>query len=468
MARPVLVIEHRSGVAPDGVGRLLASDAGLALEYANWDAHLVERVRGSRARLVVAVPDGERAPALHFFDWVRRAVDVSMFAVLPECADCELTRSAIDAADDFALAPVRVEELCHRVRRLLGPEDGTVAAVRDRLTRELGLSQLVGTEPAFVRVVEQLPRIARGDAPVLITGETGTGKELCARAIHYLSRRRPKPFVALDCAAVPDHLFENELFGHVRGAFTDAHRDQRGVVDIANGGTLFLDEVDTLSPAAQAKLLRFLQEGSFKPLGGDRFVAADVNLVAATNADLEARVREKLFRADLYFRLNVIRLHLPPLRDRRGDIAVLATHFLHEECRARDVSRRAFAPSALQKLARYDWPGNVRELVNVVRRAALLTEGRQILAAHVSLPVEEPEAATPEETFRAARAGAIETFERRYVVEMLRRHGGNVTRAAREAQKDRRAFGRLIKKYRIDRLDTIALPSAGGSKSGSQ
>jgi DNA-binding NtrC family response regulator len=352
--------------------------------------------------------------------------------------------------DDFLLTPVREEELSARVMRILGHGMDKWQATHESLMQVLGMRQLVGNDPAFASVIKMIPVIARSGLPALITGETGTGKELCARAIHHLSSRRDFPFIPCDCAAIPDHLFENEIFGHTRGAYTDAHTNQKGVVAMADGGTLFLDEVDALSLVAQAKLLRFLQEHAYRPLGAERFVQANVNVIAATNREIEDCVRDKQIRSDLYFRLNVARLKLPPLRERRGDIELLARHFLNLQPVAADVGRKAFLPATLRKLTLYDWPGNVRELLNVVQRATLLAEGQYILPEHISLPGAGAADEAVAENFRQARARAIEEFEKRYVEDLLRKHEGNVTRAAMEANKDRRAFGRLKKKYKIN------------------
>jgi DNA-binding NtrC family response regulator len=319
----------------------------------------------------------------------------------------------------------------------------------------MGLNQLVGRDPAFLRVVAQIPVVARSNRPVLVTGETGTGKELCARAVHHLGRRRDFPFIPIDCGAFPDQLFENELFGHERGAYTSADREHRGLIATAEGGTLFLDEIDSLSASGQAKLLRFLQERTYRPLGGSRVVHANVNVIAATNRDLEALVADQKFRADLYFRLSVLRLHMIPLRERRDDIPLLARHFLDSICDEDGVCRKAIGPFALMELRRQDWPGNVRELYNVVQRAFVGAEGVQMLPAHLFSPqqTETGRAAAAREDcgFRAARTRAIEDFERQYVREMLKRHNGNITQAARSAGQDRRAFGRLVKRHGIDR-----------------
>jgi DNA-binding NtrC family response regulator len=315
----------------------------------------------------------------------------------------------------------------------------------------MGMAQLVGQDSAFVATLEAVPLLAASAAPVLLSGETGTGKELCARAIHHLSAREGFPFIPVECGALPDHLAENEIFGHVRGAFTDAHADQKGLAAMAEGGTLFLDEVDALSLAAQAKLLRFLEDGAYRALGADRFTRANVRLIAATNRDLESCIREKQFRPDLYFRLNVLQLRLPPLRDRRGDISLLARHFLQSCCATTDARRKSFSPATLRMLEIYNWPGNVRELYNVVQRAVVFCPGTQILPNHISLPVPLQASSDAVSNFRHARRQAIESFERHYVREMLHKHRGNVTRAALEAGKDRRAFGRLVKKYSVDR-----------------
>jgi two-component system response regulator GlrR len=251
---------------------------------------------------------------------------------------------------------------------------------------------------------------------------------------------------------VPDHLFENELFGHARGAFTDAHGDQKGLVAMADRGTLFLDEVDALPLTAQAKLLRFLQERTFKPLGADRFQRAEVNVLAATNRSLESLVREQRFRADLYFRLNVLTLHMDPLRQRREDIGLLAQHFADAICAEQALARVIVTPPAIRRLMYYDWPGNVRELHNVMQRAVVCADGGPIRPCDVVFAPggERHEEESPEGwSFRQARAHVIESFERSYVGELLQRHDGNITRAARAAQKERRAFGRLAKKYGI-------------------
>lgn len=452
MPHRLLLIEQNSVPVEASLRSLLTLDAGFSCEPTDWDSLQIDGLRRSAAHLIVAVPERPTPKVLSVFEWLRAyPISTPTFAVLPNETAEPLLRLAAETADDFIIAPIRADELRHRLGRVLGAPHDDVESVQQRLLEEMGLTRLVGRDPAFLRAIEQVPRFARSGMPVLITGETGTGKEICARAIHHLSQRRSFPFIAVDCGALPDHLLENELFGHARGAYTDAHRDQRGLIAMAEGGTLFLDEVDALSLAAQGKLLRFLQERSFRPLGAERFVHADVNVIAASNRDLEACVRDKQFRSDLYFRLNVLRLHLPSLRERRGDIGLLAAHFLEERRASTDSAPGSFSMAALRLLALYDWPGNVRELANVVHRATVACDGAQILPCHIARPHSQPAVEPTGSRFRAARAAAVEAFERHYVEELLRNHRGNITRAAAEAQKDRRAFGRLVKKYRIDR-----------------
>jgi DNA-binding NtrC family response regulator len=423
----------------------------VSRETIDWESLNAEELAASEAELVVlvAVPLAPQAMAL--FKWLQdNTIPTPILVLLPRDVDDETLSIVSRSTVDFILWPVHKGELRYRLERILGgwSRKHELDSVHERLARMLGLEQLVGKHPAFLNAIQTIPLIAESDLPLLITGPTGTGKELCARGVHNLSKRRNFPFIAVDCGAIPDHLFENELFGHARGAFTDAHADQKGLAAIANGGTLLLDEIDALSLGAQAKLLRFLQERAYRPLGSEKFVKADVNVIAATNRDIERHVQEKLFRSDLYFRLNVLRIELPPLYERGSDIELLARHFLQVYCSTHGV-QKSFSPAALRKLESHNWPGNVRELLNVVQRAAVLCEGAYILPSHIPLVVSEDIPEPSRAAFQSARSRAIEAFEKRYVESLLAKHNGNVTRAALEAGKDRRAFGRLKKKYNI-------------------
>jgi DNA-binding NtrC family response regulator len=369
-----------------------------------------------------------------------------MVVVLPEA----LAPRALDflkaGASEFVLPPVRPADLVPRVLRWLRslPPDEQLVA---HLLRVAGTRQMVGRSPAFLAQLNQLPRIAGCDATVLISGETGTGKEMCARAIHYLSRRAEGPFVAVDCGAIPADLIENELFGHERGAFTTAVTAQRGVIEEASGGSLFLDEIDALPGVLQVKLLRLLQEKEYRPLGSSRPRRADVRILAATNVDLEEAVRAGRFRRDLYYRLNVLALSLPPLRERPDDIPLLARHFLQAHAEEYGRAALGFSEGALTRLVSHAWPGNARELENVVQRALLQSDSPMIQAQDLALP----EAVLPPlaDSFRARKARVIDQFEREYLTALLAAHAGNVSAAAKTAKKDRRALWELLRKHHL-------------------
>lgn len=324
--------------------------------------------------------------------------------------------------------------------------------------------ELIGTSKCFLQVTGMIPLLRKSKSTVLISGETGTGKELFARAIHYSGERQGKPFVPVNCAALPDHLIENELFGHNKGAFTGALIEKHGLFHEADGGTLFLDEINSLSMAAQGKLLRVLQDQEFRPLGSTKSRAVDVKIIAATNTDLRYLVETRQFREDLFYRLNVLSVALPSLRDRKEDILLLASHCL--KVYAKEFSRGAITigHSAKAKLMGYAWPGNVRELQAVIQRAVAMASGEALEAQDLDLPdCERPELAGPTMTlmsrgvisdnasFQAMKMKVIEEFERAYLSELLSSHHGNISQAARAAKKERRAFQRLLQKHRLDR-----------------
>jgi DNA-binding NtrC family response regulator len=305
-------------------------------------------------------------------------------------------------------------------------------------------------------VADTIRRAGPTDATVLVTGESGTGKELAARALHAESRRANAPFVALNCSALPGELIESELFGHVRGAFTGADRDREGVFEAADGGTLFLDEVGDLSPSAQAKLLRVIEEGRVTPVGTAASRPVDVRLVAATNRPLEEMCARGEFREDLLYRLQVVTLRLPPLRERRADIPALAVHFIAELARRHERPVRALSASARRALVAYDWPGNVRELRNVLERAVVLADGDEMdlaeLPARVSGTTSAPgpiDAALAELPYTEARERAVEAFERSFLAAALERHAGNVSATARSLGLHRQSLQKILRRLDI-------------------
>ena len=311
--------------------------------------------------------------------------------------------------------------------------------------------RFVGQSPAFLSALELLTRIAQFDVPALIEGETGTGKELAARFVHYESARRDGPFVPVNCGALPETLVENELFGHERGAYTDARQASTGLIGLAAGGSLFLDEIDALSAKAQVALLRFLQDQSYRPVGASHERRGDVRVIAASNQSLAGLARQGLFRSDLLFRVTVMSVELPPLRARGGDVRLLAQHFLDECSQRYNSPPKPLDASLLQWIDGYDWPGNVRELENRIQRMFLLNEGPDQPSWNTETPREasRSSAAVVSEHYRTAKAAAIAAFDRQFLCSLLASSAGNVTQAARVAGKDRRALGRLLKKYGI-------------------
>ena len=333
---------------------------------------------------------------------------------------------------------------------------------------------IIGGNAKMREIYAILEKVSPTDATIVVEGETGTGKEVVARTIHQQSRRREGPFIVFDCSAVPENLIESELFGHEKGSFTGAITTRQGVFEMANGGTVFLDELGELQLELQPKLLRVLEQREVKRVGGSKSAKVDVRVVAATNRDLEEEVRAGRFREDLFYRLSVVRLYLPPLRERKEDIEPLLQHFLgagHFN-RNRDGAARVaeFSPSAMERIMAYDWPGNVRELHNVVERAVSFCEGSSIevhdLPDHVALatagrvltgrgagPRDAPANAEINGTFKDAKEQWVSSFERDYIEHLLRKNNNNISHAAREADIDRKYFRKLMKKYEITAVD---------------
>ena len=379
---------------------------------------------------------------------------VSILALLCPKSDrlAESLPSVLAEVDDFLSCPFQDGELFLRVKRLLQAKslERDSLDIRPSVARPQ-VGSMVGESEAFVRAMEKVAPLARAKAPVLILGETGTGKELFARALHYDGPRHGKPFIPLNCGALPDHLFENELFGHIKGAFTDASSAEKGLIAEAEGGTLFLDEVDALSQAGQVKLLRFLQDGEYRPVGSARSVNADVRVIAATNADLKERVEGKLFREDLYYRLNSLSLSIPSLRDRVEDVVALTEHFLERYATEQGQRVCVISSDALDKLMTYSWPGNVRELESVITRALTFTRFPILKAQDIELPSGPGDESPQTRSLREAKTRTIEDFERRYLASLLAQHRGNVTHAAKAAGKERRSFQRLLRKHNLNR-----------------
>ncbi|MBI4508956.1 MAG: sigma-54-dependent Fis family transcriptional regulator [Deltaproteobacteria bacterium] len=362
-------------------------------------------------------------------------------------------------AFDFIGKPVTGPDLRMRVERAL--RESRAALRQARTAPSSGQEQrrprksdvIIGGSAWTKEIYERISMVAPTDVTVAVYGESGTGKELVARTIHHLSPRYERQFVVVNCGAIPESLLEDELFGHVKGAFTDASKDREGLLASANGGTLFLDEIGEMPPSLQVKLLRVLQSQEFRRIGEDRDIQVDVRVITATNRDLEKAVQSGAFRQDLYYRINVFPLTLPPLRERKEDIPLLAHHFLLKHRVKVGKKVEGFTPAAMDKLAAYHWPGNVRELENKVHHALVLAQDTQIGPEDIPLELSGPsrvpviDVARP---FRDLKREMVECFERDYTRELLRRHRGNLAAAARQARMDRKNLWSLVKKYRID------------------
>ncbi len=314
--------------------------------------------------------------------------------------------------------------------------------------------EIVGRSAAMQLVLATLAKVAPSEANVLVTGESGTGKELVARALLANSLRSEGPFVPVDCAAMPPSLLESELFGHEKGAFTGANRTKRGLLELAHGGTLFLDEIGELSSELQAKLLRTLQERTFRRLGGERLVSVDIRVISTTSRDLEAEVQQGRFRQDLLYRLNVVRIHLLPLRNRAGDVPLLAQHFLEDLSRATGKACLRITPEVLRLLERYQWPGNVRELRNVMERAVVLSDGDTLrlrdLPDYLREQARRSRQIRAAVGYKAAREQWVECQGKVYLTGLLQRHRGNISAVAREAQISRKSVYELLRRFDID------------------
>ena len=346
-------------------------------------------------------------------------------------------------------------------------------SLRDQIQHKFSFESLIGRSLAMKKIHGLLARVAKTDASVLIYGESGTGKELIARALHANSRRRNKPFVPLDCAALPFNLLESELFGYERGAFTGANASHSGLLEAAHHGAFFMDEIGELDPSIQVKLLRVLQERQFRRVGGSKIITVDVRFVAATNRELKKEVEAGRFREDLFHRLNVIQITLPPLRDREGDIPLLANHFLQVQGKRLGKSGLQLTPAAMKAFESFTWPGNVRELQNAIEYGISLSEGPYIGIDDLPNTIQDhaqewdgKEATSPHDAqerdaispprvhhelpYKLAKRRWLETFEQEYFTELLRRHDFNISHAARAARIDRKSIQRILKKNNLD------------------
>jgi two-component system response regulator GlrR len=353
-------------------------------------------------------------------------------------------------AYSYITKPFDPKELTLQIRNALDKQKLThkIKSLQSIIQDKYSFDNIIGKSAAMKRVFEQIAQIAKTESTVHIYGESGTGKELVARAIHFSSLRADGPFITASCGALPETLIENELFGHIKGAYTDAHETKKGLFAQADGGTLFLDEIGETPLTFQVKLLRVLQEQEFKPIGGDRSVKIDVRVIVATNKDLHKEVEEGTFREDLFYRINVIPIYLPPLRERKEDIPLLASHFFAKyNAKQQDKKIEGFTPAAIRKMMLYDWPGNVRELENKIEYAVAMCTKTKIDSANIFLPSQGRIKKT--QPYKKAK----EDFEKAYFTHLLKINKGHVTNVAKMAEKQRSDVYYLIKKYGINPKD---------------
>lgn len=428
------------------------SDLGYRVVEANSGAAALEMLNREDVDLVLT---DLRMPEVTGYELLRecKRLDPDLPVVLLTAYSSikDAVRAIKEGAFDFISKPFEIDELAATVGNALRLHDAVRdnRRLREALAERSGFDNPVGSSPAFRRVLRGIEEVSATRANVLLTGESGTGKEMAARAIHFASPRRDGPFVAVNCAAIPEALLESELFGHVKGAFTGAVSNRAGRFAQAHGGTLFLDEIGDMPLALQAKILRAVQERSFEPVGSTHTKTVDVRIVAATNKDLLDAVARKSFREDLYYRLNVYPIHLPPLRERAGDVALLANHFAQHIASSMGKRITGFSPAALVAMEGYAWPGNIRELQNCVERAIIVARGVVIDVG--DLPdylLERPAGAGPAD-LPGNLDDELARLERNYLMEALRRAGGVQVKAAEMLGISERSFWHRVRKYDI-------------------
>ncbi len=450
MGKQVLVVDDEDRIRQSLNGIL--KDEGYEVVEVKDGVQALKQIEGDPPDLVLLDIWMPGMDGIETLERMKRQIPNLPVIMISGHANIELAVKASKlGAYDFIEKPLSLEKVLLAVNNALSFSklEQENRALRQEIQRKY---EIVGNSPEIQQLREQIKIVAPTNGWVLITGENGTGKELVARGIHRLSLRGDKPFVEVNCAAIPEELIESELFGHEKGSFTGALTKRRGKFDLANDGTIFLDEIADMSLKTQAKILRILQEQKFERVGGTEMIYVDVRVIAATNRDLKEEIQKAHFREDLYYRLNVIPIEVPPLRGRKADIPLLVEHFIAEFCQENHKETKKITPEAMDLLISYPWPGNVRELKNVVERMVIMTRGGLIEAKDVPDPVREQRKAQPELSFFefSSLKDARREFEKRFIVKKLTENDENISKTAEVIGIERSNLHRKIKSYGIE------------------
>ncbi len=439
-------------IEKDGYRRVLSADSGKkALDLI-------------KANDVSVVLTDVRMPSMTGIELLEKTKEINdgiIVIIITAFGSIDLAVECIKkGANDFITKPFSSDIVLLAVQKAIKERQLSreVADLRMSVANRADFFDFMGISPPMQEVYQKIRAVAAIDAPVLITGESGTGKELAARAIHQLSLRRDMPMVSVSCPNIPAQTLESELFGHVRGAFTDAYRDKKGLFEKANHGTMFLDEIGDINHEVQAKLLRVLQEEEIIPLGGESVKKLDVRVVTSTNKNLFDRISQGLFREDLFYRINVVHIHMPPLRERGGDIQRLAWYFLNEHAAKLSKPLKGFTPEAITFLEEHPWAGNVRELKNSVLQGVVFVKGEYVDREDLISGAAQPEQAAPRQSqprgsFKETKDSMLEGFEKDFILSALEKSEGNVSKAARNTGISRQSFQYLMKKYGVRTTD---------------
>lgn len=462
MPNPRILVVDDEMIVCESCKRILEEE-GYEVEIALSGKEAFEKMKATPYDIVITdlkMPEIDGMEVLRTF---RKDYPEAIIIMITGFSTVETAVEAMKlGAFDYIPKPFTPDEVSIVVKKAIEKKSLLLENIylRQELQEKYGVHNIVGKSKKMQEIYRVIAKVAGTDSTVLIYGQSGTGKELIARGIHFNSPRREKQFVPVDCAVLSENLLESELFGHVRGSFTGAVTTKPGLFEVADGGTVFLDEVGNISLAIQAKLLRVLQEREFTPVGGTKAKKVDIRLIAATNKDLEKMIKEETFREDLYYRLNIVPIYLPTLKERQEDIPLLAVHFLKKYAEEMGKTMKGFTPEAMEKLMKYPWPGNVRELENAIERTVVMIDEEMVRIEHLILPGQKEEEIPMEqhvpvsseelkEIKKQIREKAVEEVEKAFVLSALERHHWNVTRAAEEVGMLRPNFQALMRKYNL-------------------